>query len=403
MQQKRCGLFTVLEKILMSTEEKRGEDFFVGNALSHLLQAAYMGDAQYVKAAFSGPVPEPEHIDFFKGRYDVAEVVAERGHTECLAVLLEMFPFNARYCDMYDRALCAAAAYGQIECVQKLLHNGGAKLLRQKCWALEKAVANGHKNVVELLLTVTDPNLIHNGGLHVAVKHNRKDLVELLLPLSDMHVDKGRALETAARCGYTDIVAVLLTKCDPSVNGSEAVVLATEHRHTEIVRLLCNVSKIEGSEHAQSAIVHAIKNNDMECFSLLLPTCWPDANQSKALRLAAKMGLTACVQSLLPISNARDHHSEALYNAAHNGHADIVAMLLPVSDAKAQRSQALSGALHGGHWECVRLLIPHSDPESAEYAQQQYALMARGQLKDALQNRKTHTETEALARSQRKM
>ena len=91
----------------------------------------------------------------------------------------------------------------------------------------------------------------------------------------------------------------------------------------------------------------------------------PKADDSEALRLAARNGHLECVKLLIPHSDPATNDSAALRWAANYGHLECVKLLIPYSDPKADGSAALRRAAEEGHLECVRELIPYSDPEAA--------------------------------------
>ena len=106
------------------------------------------------------------------------------------------------------------------------------------CWAAE----NGHKEMVELLLPLSDPKASDSETLRHAVYNGYKEIVELLLPLSDSKAEKSRALRWAALKGHKEIVELLIPASDPKARDSEALRWAARNGHKEIVELLIPVS-----------------------------------------------------------------------------------------------------------------------------------------------------------------
>ncbi len=91
----------------------------------------------------------------------------------------------------------------------------------------------------------------------------------------------------------------------------------------------------------------------------------PLADDSLALRLAAKYGHMEIARLLLPASDPKANDSEALRLAAENGHLEIVKLLLPVSNSKACGPHTLQQAAIQGRLEIVRLLAPFCNPGKA--------------------------------------
>jgi len=112
-------------------------------------------------------------------------------------------------------------------------------------------------------------------------------------------------------------------------------------------------------EHNTELLCEASKTGNSEEVRRLIPISDPKAQDSDALRLAAKNGHTECARLLIKVSSA---FGMALCWAAHNGHADCVELLISVPEP-IDGLKALLWAAERGHAECVKLLIPISDPK----------------------------------------
>jgi hypothetical protein len=71
------------------------------------------------------------------------------------------------------------------------------------------AAYNGHKEIVEMLLPVSDPKASHSRALQEAAKNGYKEVVEMLLPVSDLKARGSEALRLAAKGGHKEIVEML--------------------------------------------------------------------------------------------------------------------------------------------------------------------------------------------------
>ena len=113
-------------------------------------------------------------------------------------------------------ALCWAARAGRKEIVELLI-----PVSDPKAWeslALRVAARNGHKECVELLIPVSEPKAIDSRALRVAVGNGgHKECVELLIPVSDPKAVESEALRWAVQSGYTEIVELLIPASDPAV------------------------------------------------------------------------------------------------------------------------------------------------------------------------------------------
>ena len=60
--------------------------------------------------------------------------------------------------------------------------------------ALRTAAANGYKDIVELLIPVSDPKANKSEALYWAAYSGYREIVELIIPVSDPAVVKGLGL-----------------------------------------------------------------------------------------------------------------------------------------------------------------------------------------------------------------
>ena len=151
------------------------------------------------------------------------------------------------------------------------------------------------------------------------------------------------------------------------------VVLGPRRKITlEIIKELIDEGAYPKADDSR-ALREAARNGHLELVKFLLPLSDPKAFNSSALRWAARNGHLEIVKLLLPVSDPKAENSEALRSAALNGHLEIVKLLLPVSDPKARNSDALRLAALNGHLEIVKLLLPVSDPKAYDSYALRYA------------------------------
>ena len=117
-----------------------------------------------------------------------------------------------------------------------------AEVLTDKNNVLRLAAANGHKEIVELLIPLSDPKAWESQALRWAALNGHKEIVELLIPISDPMVWSSAALYYAAWKGHKECVELLLPVSDPKAHRSQALRSAAYHGHKEIVELLVPVS-----------------------------------------------------------------------------------------------------------------------------------------------------------------
>lgn len=145
--------------------------------------------------------------------------------------------------------------------------------------------------------------------------------------------------------------------CNPKAENSMALRMAAKNGHHECVKLLIPVSN---PANCFSALAAAASWGRLECVVLLLPFSDESADFSSALFLAISGGHIDCAQALIPALGPKDSFNSLAFAAFH-GHVEGVKLLIPISDAEA-RSCALRRAAARGNDECVKLLLPVSGP-----------------------------------------
>ena len=334
-----------------------------------LISACMENHVEQVEALLQLPLnPEFSNLDFLSQdrlefsddpRYKTPlQLAATAGHSECITLLLEAKADVDRSEPFLERtALHCAAARGHRETVEILVQGGADKdsVLRygigssagrlnhfcdfhdafeligpnawEKLWgqicatragghtALYLAAANGHLDVVQLLLEASaDKDKATDLGekaLHVAVANSQLAVVQLLLQYSDkdkVAEDCATALPVASQNGHIDITRLLLKMgVDPNkvtTGNKSALHSAAQKGQLRLVQLL----------------VEAGANKEQE-----------DIVGHTALHLAAREGHKEVVQILLEAGADQTKMTKggktALDLAIENGHVEVEQLL----------------------------------------------------------------------------
>ncbi|XP_054263617.1 ankyrin repeat and SAM domain-containing protein 1A-like [Macrosteles quadrilineatus] len=243
-----------------------------------------------------------------------------------------------------DQELLEAARNGNTPVVEKILsqrakRSGPLASLRRGPGAnvqdssgysaLHHAALNGHKNIVQLLLThEASTNIVDVKGsspLHLAAWTGNVDIVRLLLthgpsvPNVNLTTkDRETALHCAAQYGHTAVVSQLLEhSCDPTIRNSRhetALDLAAQYGRLETVELLVRT-------HPE--LLQPYLSNQGSSPPFTFP--------HTPLHLASRNGHKAVVEVLLSAGmdvNVRTAAGSALHEAALCGKTEVVRTLL---------------------------------------------------------------------------
>ena len=265
--------------------------------------------------------------------------------------------------DSDDMKLVKAILHGDTEHVRHLLQLGAIKINRfikfdeGSTTALEAACANGHDEIVELLIKYgADVNKKGKTGmrpLNVACRLGRVETVKKLLNSGasvDIDVETSDpyfALLDATRFGRTDIVKILLEHGASAglhtIGRYTAMILACTHGLTEIAKLLLEYG----------APVNEIADDG-----------------SFSIDCASRCGRADVVELLLQNDAQIDLQNRdgntALISACILGHTKVVKVLLEHranTNLIAKNGDfALKQASAKGHYAIVKLLIKHNAP-----------------------------------------
>ncbi|GIV30361.1 MAG: hypothetical protein KatS3mg028_1427 [Bacteroidia bacterium] len=272
--------------------------------------------------------------------------------------------------------------------------------------ALMHALANGHKEVAELLIQHgADVNAKNNYGetaLMWAARHGHKEVAELLIQhgadVNAKDEDGWTALMYALANGHKE-VAELLIQHGADVNaknnyGETALMWAARHGHKEVAELLIQHGADVNAKnnYGGTALMYAAIKGHKEVAELLIQhgahldlisaTCIGDKDAAEslirngadvnakdedgrtALMKAAELGHKEVAELLIQHGadvNAKDEDGEtALMKAAFNGHKEVAELLIQhgadVNAKDEDGETALNWAKYWGYYDIVKLL-----------------------------------------------
>ncbi|KAJ3331837.1 hypothetical protein HDU76_002085 [Blyttiomyces sp. JEL0837] len=195
--------------------------------------------------------------------------------------------------------------------------------------ALFFAAANGHAEVVKLLLSVDgldidiDVDMDGETVLCHAAEHGHLDIIKILLDAgADATALNNNALTSSAENGHLEVA---------NADANSPIRRAAHRGRTEVVKLLLETEGVDYTDDDYDATLGAAENGHLETLKLLLANGGdPTPRNNYALRMAAAKGYTEVVKFLLEteVVDASEHDNEAIKKATANGHADVVKLLL---------------------------------------------------------------------------
>lgn len=232
-------------------------------------------------------------------------------------------------------------------------------------WATE----NGYVEIVRTLLVQhrdsVDPSSDGNVLITRACAEGHKDVVKVLLtdPRVSPEANANSPFRLACRNGHVKIARFLLrdSRVEPHSCNNEALRKASENGHAEVVELLLDDPRVDPTDTKNYAIRWACQNSHFEVVRLLLKDhrVDPSVFNNAPLCIASKNGKEKLVQILLSDNRVQPARSSALYWACHNGHASIVQQLLahPADYTRTELDAAIRCAITNGHHVLVRILL----------------------------------------------
>lgn len=244
-----------------------------------------------------------------------------------------------------------AATNGIIYVVNSLIESSDKSARR---YALYLSALNGHKDIVNLLLTrvfftVDEINI----ALQFAALNGHTEIVERLIPISDPKTNNSKALQNAAKNGHLECVRLLIPVSDPKADESEALRRAVFHGHLEVVRELLPVSDVTAKDFY--SIRWAMVKNDLPMVKLIAPYC-----EQESIILAAECGYRGVVDFLCSFVDRRSM-AEALKAAIIHDRLNIVRLLIKrgkgIADINGLSFCPLTLATKEGHLDIVKILV----------------------------------------------
>ncbi|XP_013384574.1 kinase D-interacting substrate of 220 kDa [Lingula anatina] len=214
-------------------------------------------------------------------------MAADKGKVECLEVLLDAGTSPDTKALGYTPFILAAQN-GHLA-IMHILHARGCNVMRTthpvRGSALHWAVANGHQECVDFLLTTQidrDAQTMHGRtAVMLAARNGRPEILKTLLN-ANCKVDiverstGYNALHHAAVEGWTDCVQMLLSAgIDPNattVSGDSALIIAARKNRLETVEVLIKAgADVDGSGSCNMTAIHwACEGGFLEVVELLL-------------------------------------------------------------------------------------------------------------------------------------
>jgi ankyrin repeat protein len=392
-----------------------------------LLNATRRGDKEMVELLLNFGAD----INASSSRYSYPSPLvsaAGNGDSQLVQLLLDCGMHTEDRCLRQQTALGIATYQGHSELARQLLDAGAAvhtpvfnvyyRLAYTYHSALYEAVAEGHRSVVEVLLThKADPNtrkyhLDHSDAtgrtaLYTAVTNRNERIVRLLLSagarvnemnFNDADLDhkcrKETALHQAVRTSNTGLVQILLNAGAiafspfsevPSQSGSQyqdnfsynTANLLVQYPNTEIAGLLCTADPSAIFKYGTNFFQSAIQSNDIDLARVLV-NAGVDVNgvpvgsfRETALQHAISAGNFELAKVLLNCGanvNAPPggkHSRTALQSALDRGSIELVQVLLNHGAnvntllGDSYKSTALQSAVDRGSMELVQVLLSH--------------------------------------------
>ncbi len=314
--------------------------------VTHLHMACSEGAEErvesYLKQGF-----DKNALDIF-GRTPVY-MACQNGHRRIVKLLLDK---RAHFGETTHEVspFVAACTYGHSDVLELLLERRkrGKISWERKLWieALRGASENGHRQVVELLLSCKSLYTMPRSSVP-SVPSIDSSVFMLLCSI-------------AARNGHGEVLRLFL-EADHYILSTAAVL-----GKLEILRLLLDagIDKDLDPSNSGTALFHAARLGKVAAVGLLLEA-GADCNKSNPLFAAAKSGYVDVVRLLLAAgadcNRASDNKPTPLYAAADGGHTDIVRLLLDagacldIADKSGER--VLVAAVKNGYDEIVKVLI----------------------------------------------
>ncbi len=257
-------------------------------------------------------------------------------------------------------AVWGAAKSGDRNRVQKLLKQGSISEIYQ-ILAIEDAIADGHEEIVRVLLS--SRHIEHwrrNGLVLLAVQKSKINIIELLVEDGSINEEcRQEAYKAAIKCKQWSIVKYLLERGYSMDEGNQKCAFrdAAAVGQKDIIQLLLEKIPISTGmldDPFSCAVkgVHVAVIEQLLVYQELISEVW----LKDALKQAAFSGNNELLKLLLAKDNVifKNVINDATYNAAKNGYQDTVDLLLKSGGAL---TYAISGAAESGCEDVVKWLL----------------------------------------------
>jgi len=322
---------------------------------------------EIVMAARCGHVPVVGFLLPFVRREHVEaalKAAAANGHVDVMDVLLTI------HCSV-GKSMLAAARNGHAQVVQYLLDRGYNDRYTYVNPALLAAAQGGHWSVLELLVDLSDAYTIGD-ALMTAAMNGREELVTFLLGRCRLEKSVvARALKNAAERDYCDLVKLLLDDFNREEAGSSL---------TAMRAATCFID---------SAFIAALKDGRIGIVKLLvghltLPISYALGVASSSCQLEV-LGfiLDYCQAHDCKDTRFTEELTGAVEEAAHSRNIDVVKLLLAKCDAL-DTGSALRIAVGKDDVEMLRVLVVRSSLVSIGHAVVAAAVTNRVEMLEAL-------------------
>lgn len=316
---------------------------------------------------------------------------------------LKVHKVNVNTRNNLDRtALHWAAANGHLNIVQILLQAKADVSFVDKygMTALMWAACNGHVVIVEALMKAgAVATVVNRQGLnavHCAAMNAHDDVINSIGTSVDINTfckDDLTALHIAAEKGYINVVNQLLTlKCDAKLKnkaGTTALHLAASAGHAAVIRKLLRygVEVDETDLNGTTALMMASESGHLNAVKVLLQgkanPNEPNLKRMTSVMLAAFNGHASVVMMLINngaiLNTGNTSKDTALHLAVSNDHRDVVKVLIDsgcdVNAINACKQTALHVAVELGNPEIVSLLLTAGTQLDTKDASGKTALM----------------------------
>ena len=358
-----------------------------GNTPLHI--ASYNGHLEYVKLLIKTSTISIDPNSTNKNNQTALHLASENDHKNVSKYLLTHAKCNPNLRDISGNTpLYVASQNGDLECVKLIIETSVDLNMTNESnrTALHIACINGHKGIVEYLLTHAKCNpevrdINGNTPLYVASQKGDLECVKLIIETSvdpDMTNESNRtALHIACINGHKGIVEYLLThaKCNPKVRdikGNTPLHLACSNGHLETVKSVIETSTVRINldvinNNKQTALHVACMNAHKEIVAYLTscPGCNPnikDNHGNTPLHIVCHKGYLECVKMFIETNTAsiapnltNSNKQTALLLAYDNGHRNIAEYLL--THTNIQDDDVGNTPLHIAAWKCDLELV----------------------------------------------